>query len=231
MENLSQAIDIAVSSGSWKAPSIGDENNQISHLFFADDLILFAEATVEHMKVVENILNDFCQASGHRISKDKSQLFFSPNLDDDYVEQLSNVLDIPISKDLGRYLGVLIIHGRVTKATYSKVLNAVATKARNWSPCRTSLARRVTLCKSVLNATPLYTMQTTTLPKGICNNIDKVCRQFPWWSTEGSRKISLVPWENVCQPKGQGGLGMKRMYEMNVAFLMKIGWGFQRLYG
>lgn len=37
--------------------------------------------------------------------------------------------------------------------------------------------------------------------------------------------MSLVRWDNVCQPKDKGGLGIKDMKIMNKAFLMKIGWG------
>lgn len=39
------------------------------------------------------------------------------------------------------------------------------------------------------------------------------------------KKISLVKWTDVCQPKDHGGLGIRRLKDSNSAFLMKIYWG------
>lgn len=36
----------------------------VSHLFFADDFVLFAEATLDQVAVVQRILQEFCGASG-----------------------------------------------------------------------------------------------------------------------------------------------------------------------
>ena len=38
----------------------------VSHLFFADDFVLFAEATLDQVAVVQRILQEFCGASGHK---------------------------------------------------------------------------------------------------------------------------------------------------------------------
>lgn len=35
----------------------------VSHLFFTDDLLLFGEASVEHTRVMEAILQEFCAVS------------------------------------------------------------------------------------------------------------------------------------------------------------------------
>ena len=36
--------------------------------------------------------------------------------------------------------------------------------------------------------------------------------------------MSLVNWEEVCKPKEKGGLGVRRLCDLNKALLMKIGW-------
>lgn len=46
MERLSQAIELKVQEGKWKPATFGKDKVTLSHLLFADDLILFAEATV-----------------------------------------------------------------------------------------------------------------------------------------------------------------------------------------
>ena len=67
-------------------------------------------------------------------------------------------------------------------------------------------------------------MQTTSLPSSVCDNIERACRSFIWGSTTNERKLSLVKWNEICQPKSSGGLGLRDMRAMNDAFLMKIGW-------
>ena len=69
-------------------------------------------------------------------------------------------------------------------------------------------------------------MQTTSLPISICDNIERACCSFIGGSTTNDRKLSLVKWNDLCQPKSSGGLGLRDMRAVNDAFLMKLGWGF-----
>lgn len=46
LERLCHQIDIVVGQGVWKPISLSPGDPKLSHIFFADDLILFAEASV-----------------------------------------------------------------------------------------------------------------------------------------------------------------------------------------
>ncbi|CAN1123634.1 Putative ribonuclease H protein At1g65750 [Linum perenne] len=132
---------------------------------------------------------------------------------------------LEVTRDLGRYLGVPILHGRVTKQTYSYVLDRLDNKLAGWKAENLSLAGRVTLASSVLNSIPSYVMQTAFLPVSLCDQIDRKIRNFIWGSTEGARRIHNVNWQTVCMPKSLGGLGLRSARELNKAFLMKVAWG------
>lgn len=43
--------------------------------------------------------------------------------------------------------------------------------------------------------------------------------------TTERRKLNLVSWDKITRPQDWGGLGIRRMKELNVAFLMKLCWG------
>lgn len=51
-----------------------------SHLFFADDLILFAKADRKNCVAVRDALDTFCSLSGQKVSCEKSRVLFSPNV-------------------------------------------------------------------------------------------------------------------------------------------------------
>ena len=52
----------------------------LSHLFLADDLILFAEASSDQMLVIKECLDTFYSRLGQRLNYKKSNIFFFWNL-------------------------------------------------------------------------------------------------------------------------------------------------------
>ncbi|KAE8708348.1 Elongator complex protein 4 [Hibiscus syriacus] len=51
----------------------------------------------------------------------------------------------------------------------------------------------------VLSTIPFYSMQSMKLPKGTCEEIERLIRGFIWGRTEARGGISLVNWENVSK--------------------------------
>ncbi|CAN1193208.1 Putative ribonuclease H protein At1g65750 [Linum perenne] len=218
-------ISSAVGLGYWKPICLVQNGTPLSHCFFADDLVLFSEASTSQARVVSDILDRFCEASGQSVSKEKSRIFFSKNTPSRVAADVSEVLGIAATSDLGRYLGVPILHGRVTKHTYDYLLDRLDSRLAGWKADNLSLAGRVTLASSVLNSLPCYVMQTAFLPVSLCDKIDRKIRNFIWGSSNGVRKLHNVNWETVCKPKSLGGLGLRSARELNQAFLMKVAWG------
>ncbi|CAN1844818.1 Putative ribonuclease H protein At1g65750 [Linum perenne] len=134
-------------------------------------------------------------------------------------------MGIRATQDLGHYLGVPLLHGRITRNTYDFLLARLDDKLAGWKANTLSLAGRVTLASSVLNSIPSFVMQTAVLPSYICEGIDRKIHNFIWGSTDGVRKIHNINWEMVCRPKNLGGLGLRSARELNQAFLMKLVWG------
>lgn len=53
----------------------------ISHLFFADDSILFTKASVQECSVVADIISTYERASGQQVNLSKTEVVFSKNVD------------------------------------------------------------------------------------------------------------------------------------------------------
>ncbi|CAN1190816.1 Putative ribonuclease H protein At1g65750, partial [Linum perenne] len=113
----------------------------------------------------------FCSASGQHVSREKSAIFCSKNTNLHVSSLISLILGIPLTQNLGRYLGVPILHDRVTTRTYQDILDRIDTKLAGWKAKSLSLVGPVTLAQSVLAAIPTYVMQTVVLPAKTCEEI------------------------------------------------------------
>ena len=122
-------------------------------------------------------------------------------------------------------MGVPFIYDCYKSSDFQFIIDKLMKRLNGWKSNSLSLAGRVTLAKSALSTIPSYVMQTMKIPIGVCNKIDRICRNFIWGTNENRRKIHLVSWEHICKPKEEGGLGFQTARAMNKAYLMKLAWG------
>jgi hypothetical protein len=66
----------------------------VSHLLFADDSLIFINANAASVTRLNDILTIYNEASGQKVNKDKSAIFFSPCTPDDHREAVKQVLNI-----------------------------------------------------------------------------------------------------------------------------------------
>ena len=84
----------------------------ITHLMFADDLVLFAEAVQKNIDVILQCLQVFGDISGHRVSQDKTIIYFSPNVGNNTRREIYSRSGFKPVVELGRYLGAEIAFPR-----------------------------------------------------------------------------------------------------------------------
>ncbi|RVW90073.1 LINE-1 reverse transcriptase-like [Vitis vinifera] len=139
MEVLDALIRRAVAGGYLSGCSIkGDRrhNLKISHLFFADDTIVFYEANKEHLTHLSWILLWFEAASGLRINLDKSEIIPVGVVEE--IEEMAVELGCKVGSLPSHYLGLPL--GAPHKA--SSVWDGVEEKVRR-RLARWKLARRL----------------------------------------------------------------------------------------
>jgi hypothetical protein len=178
MDKLSHLIAEAVEDGQWKPMRAGRNGPLISHLMFADDLLLFSQATDESMMVVMNVLQNFCSMSGQQVNYDKSSIFISRNVSVAKRASLTIQSGLKETTQLGKYLGVPALGKSLRVHDFQYLVENVKARLAGWKAKQLSLAGRITLAKSVIQAIPIYPMMSTPIPKSCLKEIEKVQRAF-----------------------------------------------------
>ena len=224
MEYLSLKIFEACNDKSWKPIKASRNGPPFSHLFFADDLLLCAEASTTCCQSITRVLDNFCSLSGQKINLSKSKVYFSPNVSPDLRHHLCNILGVSSTPDLGKYLGFpLKLNGRNSR-DYNFIVEKVQNKLTSWKAKLLSPAGRIVLVQSVTSSIPAYYMQSTALPSSTCSELDRLNRNFLWGSSSDKRKMHMVGWNKVCRPRNEGGLGLYAAKPRNIALLAKLNW-------
>jgi hypothetical protein len=225
IERLSHKIKDMVDNGTWKPLKFRrGMGPHLSHICFADDLVLIAEASTNQAMMIKTLMDNFCHASSQKINLSKSKVFFSNNLQVALANDISNILGVDETQDLGKYLGVPMLHQRINKNSLSFILDRMKEKLSNWKADSLSFAGRIALAQSSLASIPGYIMQTMEIPCSICDEAERLCRNFIWGSTNEQRKCHLISWEQICKPKKDGGLGFRNLRVLNKAYMCKLAW-------
>ena len=80
-EGLNGMIKKVERDGDIQGFSLCKRGPKLTHLFFADDCLLFCRATMDEYGKVLDILNDYEEASRQKINKNKTTFFFSKATD------------------------------------------------------------------------------------------------------------------------------------------------------
>ena len=166
MEVLGALLEEKCKAKLWNSVKASQGGPKFSNVFFADDLMLFAKADRKNCTAIRDVLDSFCEMSGQKISTEKSQVYFSPNVDPEKRIELGEILGFRSTPTLGKYLGFPIKHSG-TPQNFGHILDRIKSKLAGWKANLLSTAGRVVLTQSMTLTIPNYNMQCVALPSKI----------------------------------------------------------------
>jgi hypothetical protein len=144
----------------------------VSHLLFADDLILFAKATSVEAVHLKSCMDIYCRWSGQAINRSKSSIHFSKNTASSTINNISGIFPFKRAYISSKYLGLPLLFGKTKTAAFKDLLRKVSGKIEGWRAKTLSQAGRSVLIKSVAATIPSYAMSSFLLPTSIRSSLD-----------------------------------------------------------
>lgn len=124
-------------------------SSKLTHLCFADDLLIFIDGSISSVQGVLQVLKEFELRSGLAISVQKSS-FFASGLTQEEVDAIKVSTGMPNGLLPVKYLGVPLTTKKLTLANCSILLQQIKAKFTSWTVRVLSFAGRLQLIKTVI---------------------------------------------------------------------------------
>jgi hypothetical protein len=112
VEVLSSMVTKANRDGLLSRVPTSKRGPRISHLFFADDSLLFCRSNIAQWSNLTAILNSYERASGQKLNNSKTSIFFSKNTHLGDKKIILEFAGIPATSRYDKYLGLPAMVGR-----------------------------------------------------------------------------------------------------------------------
>ena len=222
MDILSKELDIAVREGKFGAhPSCLDP--LVTHLSFADDLLIFFDGTSNSLRGILTVLRDFQKSTGLALNLRKTCVFVNGE-NSEASASLASEFGITMGSLPVKYLGLPLIPHKARRTDYQPLLDKIRSRVTSWQARHLSFAGRLQLIQSVLYNIIGFWASAFPLSKGCVEDLEKMLNAFLWSGAPDSARGAKVAWSSVCTSKESGGLGLRRISGLNTAYGIKHVW-------
>ncbi|CAL8084393.1 unnamed protein product [Prunus armeniaca] len=173
----------------------------LSHLFFADDSLLFCNDQLSDCSQLLNILRSYERASGHKINFEKSAACLRPKTDPIMKRLIFSLMRVKLVECHEKYLGLPTLAMRSKINMFQFVQDCLWKKLHGWNSKLLSAAGKEVLIKAVAQALPTYTMGVFQLPATLCSELSSMIARY-WWGKAAFNEamVAKQAWRLVENP-------------------------------
>ena len=195
----------------------------LTHLCFADDLMVFVEGTKGSVEGALSVFEVFAQWSGLNISIEKSTVYMAGVA----VEERNRILrNFPFAEGTlpVRYLGLPLMTKVMGKNDYLPLVERARSRINTWTCTFLSYAGRLQLIKAVLMSIVNFWAGVFRLPSKGIKEVEQLCASFLWTGPALKSTGAKVAWRDISKLKNEGGLGIRPLGDVNKVYGLKFIW-------
>ncbi|KAL0406466.1 UNVERIFIED_CONTAM: putative mitochondrial protein [Sesamum latifolium] len=176
-EVLSCLIQDAENRGRLTGVAVARNAPRVSHLLFADDTLVFCEATKEQ-------INEWKHARGGKTI-------------------LGRLVGSRLVPCHDKYLGLPAVGGRSRQVLFKNIRERFWDRIGRWNAKLLSQAGKGVLIKAVLQSLSTYAMSCFMLPVTLLRSLESTMADF-WWHNRGEKWVYWIAWRKMCRPLREG---------------------------
>ncbi|XP_073051335.1 uncharacterized protein [Primulina eburnea] len=200
----------------------------ISHLAYADVIIIFANGGARGMRCIKEFLWHYENCSGQLVNVAKSAIILPPRSPECLRTCLLRITGFAEGQLPLKYLGVPLFRGNRKSTLFEPLLMSVRKKLEGWESRTLSPGSRMTLLRSVLLSMPINLFQVIQPPLAVIEKLELIFNGFLWGSRTLEKKWHWARWSRACLPTQEGGLGCRRLKDLVDSFSVKLWFRFRQ---
>ncbi|GJV90083.1 RNA-directed DNA polymerase, eukaryota, reverse transcriptase zinc-binding domain protein [Tanacetum coccineum] len=194
MEVFSLIMEKNIEESSGLGYNFGCKELKLSHMCFADDLLVLCKGNRESIKVIKKSIDEFSQVSGLIPNLGKSVIFFGSINERDKIDLLQ-VLPFKCGKLPVRYLGGPLLAKKLGVSDCKVLCDKEEERINNWRNKTLSYVGRIQLIASVLSSMQQYWALVYLLPATVIHELEKLFKMFLWNAGDSAKGKARVSWK------------------------------------
>ncbi|CAM8972135.1 unnamed protein product [Rhodiola kirilowii] len=194
---------------------------QVSHLLYADDMLIFTNGSKLSYERLFVIINLYCANSGQQLNPLKSFIFFDDHIPEERRRTILRTTGFTAGLFPTTYLGAPLFPGRVKIIHFQGIEDKIRTRIGGWIGNLLSMGGKIIIIESILNSLLTHILAALPTPVTVINRISSLFASF-LWDNNGQKRRHWVNWTDICRPHEAGGLGIRNLNNVRKALHYKM---------
>ncbi|KAJ6815994.1 uncharacterized protein M6B38_419140 [Iris pallida] len=219
MEYFTCMIDTAAVHSKRIVPLFRLVSPVVSHLIYADDLLVLLQPSMRGMTALSDIMEKFGRLSGLQLNRKKSRVYFSSRCT--LKEERAFALGVEKGELPVKYLGFPLTVNYAREQGCHSLVDFAQRRVEGWQAAGLSFGGRIELVRSVIAGITMFWLQSIQIPTATIQKVESICADFIWRG--GMHAIS---WDQLCRPREGGSVGLRPLHAVRKATCVKMAWRF-----